>query len=84
MVEREEGTVKKVTFTDFRENASSYLDDVEDGQTIQISRHGKVIAEIAPPSDDKDLPAWKKEGLRLTTKGTGLSRAIIEEREQQS
>lgn len=76
--------MKKVTFTDFRENASSYLDDVEDGQSIRISRHGKVIAEIVPPSDDKDLPAWKKEGLQLTTKGAGLSRAIIEEREQQS
>lgn len=76
--------MKKVNFTDFRENASSYLDDVEDGQTIQISRHGKVIAEIVPPSEDKGLPAWKKEGLRLTTKGAGLSRAIIEERKQQS
>jgi prevent-host-death family protein len=76
--------MKKVTFTDFRENASSYLDDVEDGQTIQISRHGKVIAEIVPPSADKGLPAWKKEGLQLATKGAGLSRAIIEEREQQS
>ena len=72
--------MKRVNFTDFRENASSYLDDVEDGKSIQISRHGKVIAEIVPPSDTSGLPAWKKDGLQLTTKGAGLSQAIIEER----
>ena len=40
--------MKMVSFTEFRENASSYLNDVEDGETIQISRRGKVIAESPP------------------------------------
>lgn len=76
--------MKKISFTEFRENASSYLDDVEDGETIRISRHGKVIAEIAPPAEDKAAPAWKREGLQLTTRGAPLSAAIIDERKQRA
>lgn len=77
-----EEMMKKISFTKFRENASSYLDDVEEGKSIQIFRHGKVIAEIVPPSGAKGPPAWKKEGLRLTAKGAGLSLAIIDERKR--
>jgi hypothetical protein len=49
---------------------------------IKITRHGKVIAEIKPPTDGTDkIPAWKKKGLRLSVKGSNLSSSIIEERD---
>lgn len=71
-----------VNFTEFRNNASLYLTKVENGEIIKITRHGKTIAEITPPLTEKNrTPAWKKKGLRLSTKGVNLSSAILEERE---
>lgn len=38
-----------VQFTDFRNNASRYLDMVEhDGEIVQILRSGKPVAQIIP------------------------------------
>ncbi|MBI2081948.1 MAG: type II toxin-antitoxin system Phd/YefM family antitoxin [Deltaproteobacteria bacterium] len=74
--------MKKVAFTDFRKSASEFFDEVEEGQTIRVYRHGRAIAEIVPPSDEKRAPSWKKSGLKLTVKGASLSRAILEERER--
>lgn len=73
--------MKTATFTEFRQNASTYLDEVEKGATVRILRHGKVIAELVPPSEENP-PAWKEPGLKLTLKGVGLSEAILEEREK--
>lgn len=73
--------MKTATFTEFRQNASTYLDEVEKGATVRILRHGKVIAELIPPSEEK-LPSWKGPGLKLTLKGVGLSEAILEERKK--
>jgi antitoxin (DNA-binding transcriptional repressor) of toxin-antitoxin stability system len=77
-----ENEMTRVNFTEFRNNASHYLTKAEKGEVIKITRHGKIIAEIKPPTDEKDtIPAWKKRGLRLSIKGSNLSSAIIEERD---
>lgn len=74
--------MRTVRFTEFRNNASLYLTEVENGESIRIIRHGKAIAEITPPSIEIDkTPAWQKKGLRLSAKGKSLSSAILEERE---
>ncbi len=73
--------MKTATFTEFRQNASTYLDEVEKGATVRILRHGKVIAELIPPSKN-ELPSWKNPGLKLTLEEAGLSDAILEEREK--
>jgi antitoxin (DNA-binding transcriptional repressor) of toxin-antitoxin stability system len=46
-----------------------------------IMRHGRPIAEIGPvtPSEGR-IPAWKKPGVRLVSKGARLAAAIIQER----
>lgn len=72
--------MKNISSTQFRKNTSSYLNDVEDGEIILISRHGKVIAKIVSSSEDEESPAWKKDGLQLATNGARLSTAIIDER----
>jgi prevent-host-death family protein len=71
--------MKTVSFTDFRKNASSILDLVEKGEEVEIKRHGKVIARVVPP-DPRDEPAWKKPGIKLVTKASSLSKAILEDR----
>ncbi len=73
--------MKTITFTEFRKHASGVLSDVEKGQSFLVLRHGRPIAEVCPPSTDKQSdPSWKRPGLRLSAKGANLSSAIVEER----
>lgn len=74
--------MKSVTFTEFRKDASALFSAVEDGETIQILRHGKPIAEILPYRDSTDkIPSWKKKKIKKTIKGEQLSSMILGERE---
>jgi len=73
---------RTVTFTDFRKNASTILDEVENGAVYHIVRHGRVVAELASPDEVSESPAWKRRGLRLVTRGARLSEAILDERER--
>jgi prevent-host-death family protein len=70
-----------VTLTDFRSHASGMLTRVEHGETLVILRHGRPIAEVSPIiKKDSSQPSWKRQALRLSTKGAGLSSAILEDR----
>ena len=70
-----------VTLTDFRSHASGMLTRVEQGETIVVLRHGRPIAEVSPIAErDASQLSWKRPALRLTTKGAGLSSAILEDR----
>jgi prevent-host-death family protein len=70
-----------VTLTDFRSHASSMLTRVEHGETLVVLRHGRPIAEVSPVTKrDSAQPSWKRQALRLSTKGAGLSSAILEDR----
>lgn len=76
--------MKTVTLTEFRSHASGMLTEVEHGETLIVLRHGRPIAEVSPVSDRFDRqPSWKRPALRLSTKGAGLSSAILEERERE-
>lgn len=62
---------------------SQLLDEVAAGETIEITKHGKVVAVLTPPFDRPNaraaVDAWRRErrGVRL---GPGLSiRELIEE-----
>lgn len=74
--------MKCVTFTEFRKDASALFSAVEDGETIQVIRHGKPIAEITPYKDTTNkLPSWKKKRVKKSIKGEELSSLILSERE---
>lgn len=74
--------MKTITFTEFRKNASGFMNEVEQGETIILLRRGKPIAEIVPFTDDTDrLPSWKQPVVRLQLEGATLSKAILDERE---
>jgi prevent-host-death family protein len=77
--------MKTIRFTEFRKNASGLFSEVEKGEIVVVSRHGKPIAEISPFSTDKDNePSWKRPGPRLSVRGASLSKAILEERNESS
>jgi antitoxin (DNA-binding transcriptional repressor) of toxin-antitoxin stability system len=74
--------MRSVTFTEFRKDASALFSAVENGEIIQVVRHGKPIAEILPFKDVSDkLPSWKKKRIKKSIKGEELSSIILSERE---
>ena len=73
--------MKTVTLTEFRSRASGLFTLVESGETILVLRHGRPIAEVCPVENQENSQlSWKKPALRLSTRGSGLSSAILEER----
>ena len=76
------GIMKTVTFTEFRKDASALFSAVENGETIQVIRHGKPIAEILPFKDTAGkLPSWKKKRIKKSIKGEELSSIILGDRD---
>lgn len=74
--------MKTIPVTDFRKNASSFINEVEHGETLILIRRGKPIAEIIPFSNrSQNIPAWKQPSVRLQIQGSDLSSAILEDRE---
>jgi prevent-host-death family protein len=79
---REVNTMKVVSFTEFRQNAATYFDVVEKGETVRVLRHGKPIAEVVPAPEEEGIVSWKQPGLKLSVRGASLSREIMRERKQ--
>ncbi len=78
--------MQTVALSEFRANASAMIDLVEQGETVRILRHGKLVAEVSPPKLDVPvrIPHWKLpikplEYLRQPEKSG--AQMIIEERE---
>jgi len=74
--------MKVVTFTEFRQNATTYFDLVEKGETVKVLRHGKAVAEVIPVQSEDRMSSWRQPGLKLSIKGASLSREILRERKQ--
>lgn len=69
-------------FTEFRKKTTSYLDKVENGESILITRHGRPIAELIPASEDSQHCSWKRPALKMKIRGISISRSILEDREK--
>jgi prevent-host-death family protein len=72
--------MKTATFSEFRNHAKQYLDEVEKGEIIQIYRHGKPVALLSPIGH-KEMSRWK-DAHPLTLQGVSLSKAILPERDE--
>jgi prevent-host-death family protein len=76
--------MKTINFTNFRKKASGLLKEVEQGERLLLTRHGKPIAEVIPPSHEtKEDASWKQPFTPLEMKGLNLSSAVLEEREDE-
>ena len=67
-------------FTEFRKKTAAFLDMVENGETVLITRHGRPIAEIVPPAESVLSKSWKRPAVRMRLKGISLSRQLLEQR----
>jgi prevent-host-death family protein len=61
-------TMKHIQASEAKAKFSELLDQVEQGETITITRHGKVIAHILP--DD----TYRKERVKKAIEGIMLAR----------
>jgi prevent-host-death family protein len=68
-----------VTFSELRNNAKRFFDLVEQGEIIEVYRHGKPVALLSPVRERR-LDRWKT-ARPLEVSGVSLSRAILSERE---
>ena len=69
-----------ISFTQFRQEAKKYFERVEKGETVRVCRHGKVIAEIIPPTNAGVQK--QNQSFPMVIPGVSLSRAILAERKK--
>jgi prevent-host-death family protein len=69
-----------VTFSELRNNAKKFFDLVEQGEVIEIYRHGKPVAVLSPVHVHS-LVRWKT-AQPLSIEGASVSRAILRERSE--
>ena len=73
--------MKTVTFSQLRNNAKKYFDAVEQGETVEIFRHGKPIALLTPVVREQGLSRWKTANP-IKIPGLSLSKEIIKDRRE--
>ncbi len=59
--------MKNIQYTQFRNNAKKYFNQVKEGESFLIVRKGEPIAEIIPISKGK---LWKRRVKRVTLSNT--------------
>lgn len=69
------------TFSDLRNNAKYYFDQVEQGETIEINRYGKPVAHLIPVKK-KEKIRWGESAL-FAINNVSLTKAIIDERNEE-
>ncbi len=57
--------MRKVNVTEFRQHLPGYLKQVRQGEPIQITQHGKVVARLVPEQETTDeartrLKRWRR------------------------
>lgn len=65
-----------ISSRDLEENLDRVLERVEDGETIEITRHGRVVARLLPP--ERPTARSEQEQDELWTKLAERSRKIGE------
>ena len=71
-------TMRMVTFSQLRNQAKKYFDAVEQGESVEVYRHGKPVA-ILMPLQKHSLERWRSaKPIRLS--GASLSHAILADR----
>lgn len=73
--------MKTASIAEFRRNAKRYIDAVERGERVRISRHGRIVGEIVPASQSKAV-SWKTAALELNIRGLSLSAEILKDRRE--
>ena len=76
--------MNKTGIKQMRQHLTDYLDKVEQGQEVIITRHNKPIAKLVPVVKKEARPLGSRAELRrlVSAKGAPLSRVVTENREE--
>ncbi len=69
-----------MSISEFRANTAAVLTRVENGEAVEIQRHGKTVARIVPVDAEKAVPHWKKPRAKVVMQGRPLSDTILKDR----
>lgn len=72
------------TFTQLRNNAASYFDKVEKGETVRVFRNGKPSAMLVKAGETPDTRAYWKNAKPLYDLGSDLSSRMLREERKKS
>ena len=67
------------TFTQLRNNAASYFDKVEKGETVRIYRNGKPSAVLVKAEEKHDSKTHWKNAKPLYDLGSDVSNRMLRE-----
>jgi prevent-host-death family protein len=56
--------MKEVSVTELRQNLQAFLAKASSGQRVRVTAHGRVIAEITPPTPDAGSADRARQRLR--------------------
>ena len=76
--------MQELPLSEFRANAASVLDQVQQGETVRILRHGKPVADLVPVRETQAdrLPNWKQAFAPVQLPlGMSLSQAALAQRD---
>lgn len=74
--------MRETTFTELRNNARTFFDAVEEGETVRVYRNGRPVADIVPVKTA--MPAWKKPPrTRLSLGSLSLSDEVLADRNEE-
>ncbi len=71
--------MKHINLSDAKARLSELLDEVEKGQTLVITRHGKPVAQLSPATDDRDERRRAAMRAILEMRKNNPPRATLEE-----
>lgn len=78
--------MREIQASEAKTHFSSLLDAVERGETIAITRHGKIIAQLAPRKDEQQEKVAqtfaKLDELRKSVRGKVTLEEILEWRHE--
>jgi prevent-host-death family protein len=60
--------MKSVAISDLRANLLLWIEEVKKGKSILVTSHGKPIARLSPPEDEREAAKVRLKALRKTAR----------------
>ena len=60
--------MKSVAISELRANLLLWLEEVKKGKSILVTSHGKPIARLGPPEDEREAAKARLKALRKTAR----------------
>jgi prevent-host-death family protein len=59
--------MERVGIRELRQNLSRYLDRVKEGESLEVTEHGRIVARLSPSGAAAGLPGYEELAARYGT-----------------